>query len=166
MSERADATYARVVPEDDEPRRVYRSRFAHALFLPSVVVVVALGAVVGAASDTDADLRRGLVLYAPLAVVWCFLLYRMRRSRIEVRPDAITIRNNFGPALEVPWRDIEAFDEGGYWGIDLVLHTGGRLVMNAVQKSSMARLTNARARADDVVDELNDYLEEYTGSPV
>ena len=166
MFARGDATYARVVPEDDDPRRVYRSRFAHALFLPSVVVVVALGAVLSAASDSNADLRRGLVLYAPLAAVWCFLLYRMRRSRIEVRPDAVTIRNNFGPVLEVPWRDIDGFDEGGYWGIDLVLHTGGRLTMNAVQKSSIARLTNARAKADDVVDELNEYLEEFTGSPV
>jgi hypothetical protein len=166
MSERGIATYDPVVPEDDEPRRVYRSRFAHALFLPSVVVVVALGAVVAAASDSNADVRRGLVLYAPLAAVWCFLLHRMNRSRIEVRPEAVTIRNNFGPVLEVPWRDIDGFDEGGYWGIDLVLRTGGRLTMNAVQKSSFARLTNKRTGADDVVDQLNGYLEEFTGSPV
>lgn len=100
-----------------------------------------------------------LVLDELTAVAGAWFAWRSTRLGIVADHEGLLVRNWFGDH-RIAIVDIAGFEVGsGYVGIAVRLRDGTGVTMNAVQKTNMARWLGRRVRADDVVAELNGWLD-------
>lgn len=93
-----------------------------------------------------------------LAVGGSLFMFRVARARLAVDVDGFHVHNYLGTRV-LSWDETDRFDVGfAYNGISLVTRGGKSITVNAIQKSNIYSLVNRRARADRIVDELNELL--------
>jgi hypothetical protein len=104
-------------------------------------------------------------LVAAFCVCLAAVMWRMVFIRLTVDDGGVTIVNVLS-ARHVPWESIREFEVGwAYWGISLVLGSGRRVLVNAIQKPNVGHVSHRATRADEIVDELNELLEAGRSSP-
>ena len=109
----------------------------------------------GGASDEGGYWQIGLT---PVFAGFGVLAWRMAFVRLSVSEDGLTIVNVLR-TRRLRWREIKVFEVGwAYAGISAVLHDGGSVTINAIQKSNLSHSTGKITRADQVVSELNRLL--------
>ena len=87
------------------------------------------------------------------------VLFRTGRARIVGDERQVSVVNAFH-TYRLAWNEIAEFTNPGYFGIEIVLRNGRKVIAAGIEKSNAARWARRRTRADDVVDELNNLLRE------
>jgi len=89
------------------------------------------------------------------------LLWRMVFAHITV-DDTHVIVANILSTRRIPLEEVEGFEVSyAYWGVSAILRDGRMVVINAIYKSNVAHFGRFPTRADRIVGELNDILEEW-----
>ena len=149
------------MPSADDDSINYRPTIlASALFRTGSALSVGLGvaAIAWTIMVGPADAGLGALVATPMFVAFGILLWRMAEVGLRVSERDLTIVNIVG-IRRLQWDEIDRFDAGrAYWGISAVLRDGGRVTINAIQKSNIASATGTPTRADEVATELNRLL--------
>jgi hypothetical protein len=93
-----------------------------------------------------------------IAIGW--LCWRAASARFTVSDDRVIVARNYFRTWRMSIKDVEQFEPGDPYGIRASLRSGKRIQINAVQKSNWATWTGKRTRADVIVDQLNEMIDQ------